>query len=186
MYDDGHLLVTVKARGYPMSEKMLCIEAAHPLPVADHIVPWIGLAESGWPSSHMIEKVRKAIAWTNWYVKDSREAEFERFALEVTGGLITLNEGNIVGKRDLLNLRKLAYIDAEDGVGINGRLLERTVILAGRLICFNDINARDVNDALTPFLNRYSILTINAYSRELKGTPAGDVLHRYKQTKDRM
>jgi len=186
IYEDQHLLVTVKAQGYPLSEKLVCIEAAHPLPVADHIVPWIGLVESGWPSSHVIEKVRKEIVWADWYVNESREAGFERFAEECAGGLITLNEGNIVGQRDLFNLRKLAYIDAEDGVGITGRLLEKTVILAGRLIFYNEINASDVNITLTPFLNRYSTLTINAYARELKGSPAGNVLNRYKQTKDRM
>lgn len=189
---DFHLDITVKARGYPRSERSVCLVADKNHPVGDHILKWVCLVESGWPEDYMVWQLQEAVKYADWYVNTSGIPEKEKLAEaaakakaeavvalaeDCAGGLYSLAEESRL--EEVGDLWNRAYKDASDGVNITSDLLVRAVQLAAGLIG-DGINADAVNMALTPFFDRYSFLTINAFSRKLSGSPEGEVLQRYK------
>ena len=162
VFQDPHMEIIVGINGLSKPYFPVCMLADMNYSAADSYASFIRMADTGFPAQITPDTLIQAIDDAKAFIA-SHELSFQ-LADDCAKSMILLTKGSSSLQEKAKSLYKRALSDAISRDGISFDLLLRTLRVAAGI----DVNA--INMAIAPFLNRYSIFTVNAAIRHLKST----------------
>jgi hypothetical protein len=166
VFRNPHMELIVGINGLAKPFYSVCMLADLNNPAADSYVSWVRLIDSGFPAQTP-DTLIAAIDDANDFISE-HELSFQ-LADDCAQELILLTKRMFGLQEKAKSLYQKSLSDSMTGDGITLDLLMRTLRVAAACITAGiDVNA--VNVAISPFLMRYSLFTVNAAIRHLKST----------------